>query len=40
LEGEIEERLRAFFLPYNRRLYELVGRDLGWEKDVGGIAAE
>jgi hypothetical protein len=33
LEGEVEERLRAFFLPYNRRLYEVVGRDLGWEKD-------
>lgn len=27
---EIKERLSAYFQPYNERLYELLGRDLGW----------
>ncbi len=25
-------RLEAYFAPHNRRLYELLGRDLGWER--------
>jgi hypothetical protein len=25
-----EEELRRFFEPHNRRLYELIGRDMGW----------
>ena len=27
------QRLAAYFAPHNRRLYELIGRDLGWEDD-------
>jgi hypothetical protein len=26
----LEARLRAFFEPHNRRLYRLIGRDMGW----------
>ncbi len=27
----LRARLRAYFRPYNQRLYELLGRDLGWD---------
>lgn len=27
----LRRRLNAFFAPHNRRLYELLGKDLGWE---------
>lgn len=30
LNAETTERLRAYFEPYNQRLYELVGQDFGW----------
>merc|ERR1719382_315737 len=26
----VENWLRTFYAPYNRRLYRLLGRDLGW----------
>jgi hypothetical protein len=29
---ETRERLREYFRPHNQRLYELLGRDLGWER--------
>ena len=28
--AEMQARLRKFYAPHNRRLYELLGRDLGW----------
>jgi hypothetical protein len=28
---ETRERLREYFRPHNQRLYELLGRDLGWD---------
>jgi hypothetical protein len=31
MEPELRARLAAYFEPHNRRLYELLGRDLGWE---------
>jgi hypothetical protein len=27
---EVEQKLAAYFAEPNRRLYELLGRDLGW----------
>jgi hypothetical protein len=30
LAPETEARLRRYFQPHNERLYELIGRDLGW----------
>lgn len=29
---ETRDRLREYFAPHNRRLYELVGRDFGWDR--------
>lgn len=26
----VDQRLRRFFEPHNRRLYRFLGRDLGW----------
>jgi hypothetical protein len=36
LDPEVAARLRAFFEPYNKRLYEVIGRDLGWGTGVSG----
>lgn len=30
VEKSVEEKLRAFYMPFNRKLYELTGRDFGW----------
>ena len=30
LDPALRERLRAFFEPHNRKLYDYLGRDLGW----------
>lgn len=30
MDPAIRERLSAFFAPHNHRLYELLGRDMGW----------
>lgn len=38
LEPDLEQRLRRFYAPHNKRLYELIGRDLGW--DAGGWVEE
>jgi hypothetical protein len=27
----VREQLAAYFAPHNQRLYQLLGRDLGWE---------
>jgi hypothetical protein len=32
LERQTRERLQEYFRPHNQRLYELIGRDLGWER--------
>ena len=37
LDEETEKKLRAFFLPHNQELYELIGRDLGWEAEEGKV---
>jgi hypothetical protein len=34
LRPETEEQLRAYYEPHNRRLYELLERDLGWGRAV------
>ena len=31
LPPETRERLREYFRPHNQRLYDLVGRDFGWD---------
>jgi hypothetical protein len=36
LAPESRERLGEYFRPHNQRLYELVGRDLGWEDTPAG----
>lgn len=33
MNPEIKARLNDYFRPYNERLYEFLGRDLGWEKE-------
>lgn len=30
VDPSLERRLREFYAPHNRRLYRLIGRDLGW----------
>jgi hypothetical protein len=30
IEKSVEEKLRAFYAPFNKKLYELTGRDFGW----------
>ena len=32
LERETRDKLQAYFAPYNQKLYEYLGCDLGWEK--------
>jgi sulfotransferase family protein len=32
IHAETREFLREFFRPHNHRLYELLGRDLGWDR--------
>ncbi len=32
MNPETKEQLTAYFEPYNKRLYEFIGRDLGWER--------
>lgn len=31
MPDEARERLRKFYAPHNARLYEMIGRDLGWD---------
>ena len=31
-----EAQLRRFYAPFNAKLYELLGRDLGWDGGGGG----
>jgi sulfotransferase family protein len=31
IDPALGERLRAYFAPHNRHLYEIIGRDMGWE---------
>lgn len=33
MDAATRRRLAEYFAPYNRQLYELVGRDLGWEHE-------
>jgi len=33
MDVQIREQLQAFFKPHNERLYELLGRDFGWDED-------
>ena len=30
LPADLQARLSAYFKPHNQRLYELIGKDLGW----------
>lgn len=32
IEPKLDRRMRAYYEPYNKRLYRFLGRDLGWEK--------
>jgi hypothetical protein len=32
MKAETRQRLIEYFKPYNQRLYELLGRDFGWDK--------
>ena len=32
MEPAMEARLREYFHPHNLRLYELLGRDFGWDQ--------
>lgn len=34
MDVQIREQLQAFFKPYNERLYELLGRDFGWDENT------
>lgn len=40
LDEEIERELRAFYRPFNARLYEVLGRNLGWEKEDRNASME
>ena len=31
LSGETRDNLKKFFEPYNRALYDLIGRDMEWD---------
>jgi hypothetical protein len=33
MDPAVRERLAAHFAPHNRRLYELLGRDFGWDSE-------
>jgi hypothetical protein len=33
MDGFMRRRLTDYFAPYNRQLYDLLGRDFGWEHD-------
>eukprot|EP01051_Picozoa_sp_SAG22_P021913 SAG22_NODE_5033_length_1103_cov_1.236056_1_plen_286_part_00 len=33
INPEVQQQLRQFYAPFNARLYELLGRDLGWGAD-------
>lgn len=33
MEAETRHALRAYFAPHNRELYDLLGVDLGWDRD-------
>ncbi len=37
LPPDSRERLQEYFRPHNQRLYELVGRDFGWDRVSGTI---
>ena len=32
LQPELRRRLEKYYEPHNQRLYELLGRDFGWER--------
>ncbi|MEW6729732.1 MAG: sulfotransferase [Acidobacteriota bacterium] len=32
MDDHIKARLRAYFAPHNEKLYQLIGRDFGWER--------
>ncbi|MFQ5629957.1 MAG: sulfotransferase domain-containing protein [bacterium] len=32
MDGAVRSRLLDYFAPHNRKLYKMLGRDLGWEK--------
>jgi hypothetical protein len=36
MRTETRRRLTEYFEPHNRRLYEFVGRNFGWEERAGG----
>jgi len=40
LDEEIERELRAFYRPFNARLYEVLGRNLGWDKEDRNASME
>jgi len=31
MKPETRRRLQEFYAPHNRRLYDLLGRDFGWD---------
>lgn len=33
MDPDVRQRLGDYFAPHNRRLYDLLGRDFGWEHD-------
>jgi hypothetical protein len=38
LERETRDRLGDYFAPHNQRLYDLVGRDFGWERGSADLS--
>jgi hypothetical protein len=40
MSAQTRERLSDYFAPYNQQLYELIGRDLGWERAATGPRTE
>ena len=37
---ETRRELAKFYRPHNQKLYKLLGRDLGWDRDISGEPAE
>jgi hypothetical protein len=33
MRPETRDRLARYYEPYNRQLYDLLGRDFGWNED-------
>ena len=40
LQPTERRKLGAYFEPHNRELYQLIGRDMGWEADNGRAIVE